>query len=517
MITKNKFCLKYKLEHQAFTALSKSGYINIKKVGYFVMVDDGEIHRLQKGIHYVECPYCHKKAINITSKHYDSCKEYSLDKDRILLYSSINLKNRKKTEGQKEAQSKRLIDRFKTEEGALTKNQIKKASITCNSDPTFLEKKREIGKKVQNREDMKKLHSKISKEMWKDPSFIERKEEYVQKHLDELQYSASRARTFLKKTSKVHLQFKEKLINNGIKGFITEYSCGYYSIDEADPLSKIAIEVDGCYWHGCDLCNFDGDPRIKSIDKSKNAYLTNRGWTILRIKEHDIKSGNIDFNSIKQIQNKKRKDNIEKIRKSYRLGVLKVKSFNTDTDEIEWKPILNVVRHNSEKKKIYDVYTNTKKVGVTGDHSLFSFGTNCPIKVSDLNIGSVIIGEENYNKISLSVIDKVQRLNEKYTYDLSVKDNENFFLASGILAHNSYSISGVSLDVDKSSKYESLKNNYIQEYDKARDLAKRSIKIVKGLKQPRYGVGISSALGPYSRPGTQSRRNFVSGFGGGWS
>ena len=74
-----------------------------------------------------------------------------------------------------------------------------------------------------------------------------------------------------------------------------------------------------------------------------------------------------------------------------------------------------------------------------------------------------------------------------------------------------YSISGVSLDIEKSSKYESMKNNFIQEWDKARDLAKESIKLVKGLRQPRYGIGISSALGPYSRPGVQSRRNFVSG------
>jgi hypothetical protein len=80
-----------------------------------------------------------------------------------------------------------------------------------------------------------------------------------------------------------------------------------------------------------------------------------------------------------------------------------------------------------------------------------------------------------------------------------------------------YSLSGVSLDLEKSSKYESMKNNFLQEWDKSRELIKASIKIIKGLQQPRYGIGISSALGPYSRPGTQSRRNFVSGGRGGWS
>ena len=79
----------------------------------------------------------------------------------------------------------------------------------------------------------------------------------------------------------------------------------------------------------------------------------------------------------------------------------------------------------------------------------------------------------------------------------------------------SYSISGVSLDIDKSSKYLSLKENFEGQHEKMLDQAKSSIKIVKGLQQPRYGIGISSALGPYSRVGVQSRRNYISG-GGSW-
>jgi len=74
-----------------------------------------------------------------------------------------------------------------------------------------------------------------------------------------------------------------------------------------------------------------------------------------------------------------------------------------------------------------------------------------------------------------------------------------------------YSISGVSLDLEKSSKYESMKNNFLTEWKEAAQQAKDSIKIVVGLQQPRYGIGISSALGPYSAPGVQSRRNWISG------
>jgi hypothetical protein len=74
----------------------------------------------------------------------------------------------------------------------------------------------------------------------------------------------------------------------------------------------------------------------------------------------------------------------------------------------------------------------------------------------------------------------------------------------------SYSISGVSLDIEKSSKYQAMKDEYIQEYDKVVEAAKRSIKIIKGLRQFRYGIGITSALGPFNTVGSQSRRNWIS-------
>jgi hypothetical protein len=79
-----------------------------------------------------------------------------------------------------------------------------------------------------------------------------------------------------------------------------------------------------------------------------------------------------------------------------------------------------------------------------------------------------------------------------------------------------YSISGVSLNIDKSSKYMAMKENLEQSYDKLKEEAKETIKIVKGLKQPRFGIGINAALGPYSRVGVQSRRNYVSSGGGYW-
>jgi len=74
-----------------------------------------------------------------------------------------------------------------------------------------------------------------------------------------------------------------------------------------------------------------------------------------------------------------------------------------------------------------------------------------------------------------------------------------------------YSISGVSLNLsEKFSQYTALKDEYGAEFDKMVEQAKLTIKIVKGLRQMRYGIGISSALGPLSRPGVQSRSNWIS-------
>lgn len=208
----------------------------------------------------------------------------------------------------------------------------------------------------------------------------------------------------------------------------------------------------------------------------------------------------------------------ESIRKSFLNGTLLIKSLNKDTNEVSWCNISEIMRHYTPHKDILSVTTDKASIRVTEDHSLFKFDDTTPVKTSDIHVGDKITGvDEKDNVVPLEVtqIDKVDK--EKYTYDISVPENENFVTASGILAHNSYSISGVSLDLEKSSKYQSMKDSFETEYDKLLEMAKRSIKIAIGLKQPRYGIGISSALGPYSRPGTQSRRNFVSGFRGGWS
>ena len=101
--------------------------------------------------------------------------------------------------------------------------------------------------------------------------------------------SAFKARGFRNKTSNLHLSFKESLPQEVKELLTTELTCGYYHIDEGNTTLKIAVEIDGCYWHGCSHCGFPGVPYIKNTDGRKESYLKNRGWRILHIKECLIK------------------------------------------------------------------------------------------------------------------------------------------------------------------------------------------------------------------------------------
>jgi DNA G:T-mismatch repair endonuclease len=58
---------------------------------------------------------------------------------------------------------------------------------------------------------------------------------------------------------------------------------------------KILIEVDGCYWHGCPICKLP-KARTKQSDIPCTAFATAAGWTVIRIRECEIKAG--DFSKL---------------------------------------------------------------------------------------------------------------------------------------------------------------------------------------------------------------------------
>lgn len=79
-------------------------------------------------------------------------------------------------------------------------------------------------------------------------------------------------------------------------------------------------------------------------------------------------------------------------------------------------------------------------------------------------------------------------------------------------AHEEWSgdISGVGLNIEKSSKYLAIKENFEAAFERQLTEHKEfGVRYITGIRQGRYNVGITSALGPYSNVGVQNRRNYI--------
>jgi len=81
--------------------------------------------------------------------------------------------------------------------------------------------------------------------------------------------------------------------------------------------------------------------------------------------------------------------------------------------------------------------------------------------------------------------------------------------ANWIVDEFDYSIGGISLNIDKSSKYEGLKSTAESQWQTATEMKARTTKIIRGLVQPKYGIGVRSAFGPNVGRGVLSPRNFI--------
>lgn len=75
-----------------------------------------------------------------------------------------------------------------------------------------------------------------------------------------------------------------------------------YQCDIFIPANKIIIECDGCYWHGCKICNKNFNQlQLEQIeeDKFRTKELVNKGYVIYRLWEHDIRK--MQLNEFKEI------------------------------------------------------------------------------------------------------------------------------------------------------------------------------------------------------------------------
>jgi very-short-patch-repair endonuclease len=265
-----------------------------------------EVFRLVEGKHYVVCKECGGWAGQISPKHLNACssidlKEYKKRHPGSPILCSIVSENRAKTENQKIRQSETLKARFQTPEGETTRIQIREAALRSMQSgyrEVNAQRLRGMNRSVERREAV----SRETKARWESGTqrnFVEgwhrdnrnlslegiskaRKHispEHIRNHLHKLHSM---------KTSRLHLGFKELLVRGGLSDFETESRIGPFDVDEACKTLRIALEINGCYWHGCEQCGFPGNPKTLVNDKRKSAYLKAIGWKVISIPEHLI-------------------------------------------------------------------------------------------------------------------------------------------------------------------------------------------------------------------------------------
>ena len=93
----------------------------------------------------------------------------------------------------------------------------------------------------------------------------------------------------------------ELIIKKGLRGHGFTYHPDILgNPDFANKKEKIAVFVDGCFWHKCPKCYKESAIRKEfwnskinnniRRDRKVNKELSKRGWSVIRIWEHDIKT-----------------------------------------------------------------------------------------------------------------------------------------------------------------------------------------------------------------------------------
>jgi hypothetical protein len=199
------------------------------------------------------------------------------------------------------------------------------------------------------------------------------------------------------------------------------------------------------------------------------------------------------------------------IRAAYESGQLRVQAVDPSTGSVGLYPVKDVVEHHTGDRASTTCTTaKGHTVTTTCDHSLFHRQGDgiTPVRADALRTGDTIASVYD-GSLSATTVSVRQGEPLALSYDLCVPGPENFVLSNGIVAHNTYSIGGISLDLDKSSKYMDLKRNAEEQWDKLTEAKARTTKYLRGLQQPRFGIGVRSAFGPATGRGILSPRKFL--------
>jgi DNA mismatch endonuclease, patch repair protein len=179
---------------------------------------------------------------------------------------------------------------------------IKKESFFVKNNPAFKEINR---KNSSNRMKINNpMFNPITKAKAIEKNKLNPNRPWLGKHISKehnRKFQEGRRKAGNQKISKLELFFQKNLIDKNIINWKPQYIYKSISnIDIAFPEHKIAVYIDGDYWHNL--------PGYKERDEKINKILAYDGWIVLRFWEHDIKN-NID-NCIKIIKEKLNKEKL---------------------------------------------------------------------------------------------------------------------------------------------------------------------------------------------------------------
>jgi len=100
--------------------------------------------------------------------------------------------------------------------------------------------------------------------------------------------------------TKLERRFEQRLREAGLEGFLRNYSELPGKPDFVFPAKQVAVFVDSCFWHGCpshlrmpesrrDYWE-DKIARTRARDQKRTDELTQLGWKVVRVWEHDLDS-----------------------------------------------------------------------------------------------------------------------------------------------------------------------------------------------------------------------------------
>jgi DNA mismatch endonuclease (patch repair protein) len=274
--------------------LREAGVLKTVKIGRRMRLTGESVRELERAKHYVVCAYCKAWQGQISQRHLTFCSgksysQYIQEHPSARLICDFVSRRKAKTETQKRAQSKTLKERFKTPQGEITRAQISQASQALMKT-SYRERAANHLRVLNRSEGRRKANRAATKSRWRNGELREIVESWHSENREASLASAAYARTFIQDvTSKLHLDFKSSLCDYGLCGFDSEIQIGPYLCDEVDSGRRLVLEIQGCYWHSCPVCQYEGPSCNIKRDVRKLNYLQKRGWAVLYIWEHEIR------------------------------------------------------------------------------------------------------------------------------------------------------------------------------------------------------------------------------------